>query len=117
MRPANGEETNEGTKSDLRVFYRDIKPYDVPESLEALTGPAEGRLALPHHVYWGPEYLFDLANDSDRIEAYQAVLREGRKEDMTRLLNGRVLRSIWPEMVIPVRLRTLWESRFPTLAQ
>lgn len=114
---ASGEMTNKGAQPDLRVFYRDIKPYDVPDSLEALMGPSEGTLALPHHVYWGPEYVFDLANDSDRIEAYQAVVREGRAEDMTRLLNGRILRALWPEMVIPVRLRRLWESRFPTLAR
>ncbi|SKC68105.1 hypothetical protein [Okibacterium fritillariae] len=102
---------------DRRVFYRDIKPYDVPDSLDALVGPAEGTLALPHHVYWGPEHVFDLSNEWDRVDAYKAVLCEGRTEDMTRLLNGRILRELWPEMSIPTRLRVLWESRFPTLAR
>lgn len=101
---------------DARVFYRDIKPYDAPTRLDELQGPRSGQLELPLNVYWGPAYTFDLANESDMVEVYEATLREGRAVDQMELLNRDVLVAIWPELVLPVRVRDLWEQRFPELA-
>lgn len=98
-----------------RVFYRDIKPYDAPSELADLHGPAAGRVILPLNVYWGPAHNFDLDNESDVVEAYQATLREGRVEDQAKILNPELLVSIWPELLLPVRVRMLWEDRFPAL--
>lgn len=101
---------------DARVFYRDIKPYEAPAQLDELHGPHHGHVQLPINVYWGPAYTFDLANESDVVEAYQATLREGRTIDQVELLNRDLLVTVWPELLLPVRVRSLWEGRFPELA-
>lgn len=101
---------------DTRVFYRDIKPYDAPDQLEQLQGPRSGPLEVPINVYWGPRHTFDLDNESDVIETYQAALREGRVIDQEKLLNHALLVEIWPELMLPVRVRELWEGRFPELS-
>ena len=99
-----------------RVFYRDIKPYDMPERLEDLRGPSGGQLTLPVNVYWGPWSVVDLDIHSDVVKAYQATLREGRVGDQVILLNRDLLVRIWPELMLPARVRQLWESRFPQLS-
>jgi hypothetical protein len=101
---------------DTRVFYRDIKPYDAPDQLEQLQGPRNGPLDVPINVYWGPRHTFDLDNESDVIQTYQAALREGRVIDQEKLLNHALLVEIWPELMLPVRVRELWEGRFPELS-
>ncbi|MCS5735673.1 transcriptional regulator [Herbiconiux daphne] len=101
---------------DARVFYRDIKPYEAPERLDVLHGPRDGRVQLTINVYWGPAYSFDLANESDVVEAYQATLREGRAIDQVELLNRDLLVAVWSDLLLPVRVRSLWEGRFPELA-
>jgi hypothetical protein len=101
---------------EARVFYRDLKPYDVPDRLDDLRGPNDGRMELPLNVYWGPEAIVDLDTPGGVVKAYQAALREGRVADQVELLNRDLLVKIWPELLLPVRLRDLWESRFPELA-
>ncbi len=98
-----------------RVLYQDIKPYDVPKSLGALQGPSSGVLTLPLDVYWGPESDADLDTLSGVTKAYQAILREGASEVQEALLNRDVLLQTWDELLLPVRVRSLWESRFPEL--
>lgn len=39
--------------AERRVRYQDVVPYDTPASLDALHGPAAGRLELPITVHWG----------------------------------------------------------------
>jgi hypothetical protein len=99
-----------------RVRYRDIKPYDAPARLEELRGPPAGRIVLPINVYWGPNSEVDLDSESDVVKAYQATLREGRVVDQVGILNKDLLVQIWPALMLPVRLRELWENRFPELA-
>ena len=99
-----------------RVFYRDIKPYDAPERLDDLHGPHGGRLELPLNVYWGPEATVDLDSLGGVVKAYQATLREGRVVDQVEVLNRDRLIEIWPELMLPIRVRDLWENRFPELA-
>jgi hypothetical protein len=106
----------DNAQRETRVFYRDIKPYDVPDQLEQLEGPRSGQVELPLNVYWGPPHTFDLDNESDRVEAYQATLREGRVVDQVELLNRDLLVQLWPELLLPVRVRALWESRFAELS-
>lgn len=40
--------------ADQRVFFRDVKPYEVPDSLDPLHGPAGGVVQLSHSVLWAP---------------------------------------------------------------
>lgn len=98
-----------------RVLYQDIKPYDVPASLGDLHGPRNGVLTLPLDVYWGPDPEADLATLSGVTKAYQAILREGASDMQEALLNRDVLLRIWDELLLPARVRSLWETRFPEL--
>lgn len=98
-----------------RVFYRDVKPYDAPKQLGDLHGPRSGSIVLPLNVYWGPKSDVNLDSESDVVKAYQATLREGRVVDQVKLLNRDLLIEIWPELLLPVRVRELWENRFPEL--
>lgn len=50
-----------------RVSYRDIVPYEVPSSLDALRGPATGTLELPVTVHWGPQHVYDLARPDQTV--------------------------------------------------
>jgi hypothetical protein len=35
---------------------------------------------------------------------------------MTPLINADRLRALWPDLFLPMRVRRLWESRFPGLS-
>ena len=107
---------SENASRDTRVFYRDVKPYEAPDELEQLQGPRGGPFVLPLNVYWGPEAAVDLDTVGGVMKAYQAALREGRVVDQVNLLNRDLLIEVWPELMLPGRARTLWESRFPELA-
>ncbi|QOT24073.1 transcriptional regulator [Paenarthrobacter sp. YJN-D] len=103
--------------NEPRVLIQDVIPYEVPERLTDLHGPAEGVLTLPQHVYWGPKADCDLGEPEGVIKAYQALLREGTRADQNELLNAGLLVRVWNELMLPVRCRTLWENKFPQLAQ
>ena len=105
------------SESMERVLIRDVIPYEVPDRFSDLRGPAEGRLTVPHHVYWGPVPECDLSEPEGVIKAYQAVLREGTRKDQVELLNAGLLCRMWPLLMLPVRCRNLWEGKFPHLAQ
>lgn len=98
-----------------RVLFQDIKPYAVPASLDDLHGPAHGLLELPSNVYWGPVSTVDLGVPGGITKAYQAVLREGRVSDLVDLLNRDVLIRSWDDLMLPDRVRDLWETHFPEL--
>lgn len=99
-----------------RVLYRDIVPYDVPSSLDALHGPATGVVELPVTVHWGPQHVYDLATAHEAVFAYQQIVREGTTADQERLLNRDLLVRVWSELILPERCQTLWETTFPELA-
>lgn len=101
--------------ADKRVFFRDIKPYDAPATLEELHGPSSGTVELPRWVYWGPKPVANLDVEGDAIRAYQATIQEGRTVDQVQILNRDRLVAMWPELTMPLRVRALWESRFPEL--
>lgn len=103
--------------NEPRVLIRDVIPYEVVGSLDALQGPGEGVLRLPHHVYWGPQAECDLGQTEGVFKAYQAILREGTRADQEQLLNAGLLVTVWDELMLPVRVRDLWENKFPQLAQ
>lgn len=101
-----------------RVFFGDVKPYAVPDSLEELRGPYEGAVNLPMWVYWAPGSRSFRVDDPDQAEmAYIAVLSEGILTDVCEFVNAQRLRSLWGQMVLPRRARAEWEQRFPELAE
>ncbi|MGH3935148.1 MAG: hypothetical protein ACRDS1_09265 [Pseudonocardiaceae bacterium] len=49
---------------------------------------------------------------------YETVIRESMDiADVDRYLNAAVLRRVWPQLWLPVRVRRAWEQRFPSLTQ
>ena len=102
--------------SDPRVFLRDVKPYEVPESLDQLHGPAHGVVVLRHSVLWSPGGgEVDLDEPGGVNLAYRAVIAEGKVEDQIQVLNRRKLIEVWGELLLPRRTRLMWEQRFPEL--
>jgi hypothetical protein len=99
-----------------RVFFRDVKPYAIVDSLDQLRGPARGTVELSHSVLWAPVGgLVDLDRPGVLRMAYRAVLNEGTVEDLVRVINPDVLIAVWPELLLPLRVLAMWESRFPEL--
>jgi hypothetical protein len=93
-----------------------VKPYAIVESLDQLRGPAGGTVELSHSVLWAPGGgLVDLNRPGALRMAYRAVLNEGTVEDLVRVLNRDVLVAVWPELLLPLRVLAMWESRFPEL--
>jgi len=101
---------------DSRVFLRDVKPYAIVDDLDQLRGPAGGVVELSHSVLWAPGGPYvDLDEPGGRGLAYRAVLSEGTVEDLVQILNRDQLIAAWPELMLPRRVRAMWEARFPEL--
>ena len=99
-----------------RVYFRDVKPYAVVGSLDDLHGPDGGVIELSHSVLWAPGGgRVDLDEPGGTELAYQAVLAEGTIEDLAHALNSDRLTAVWSDLMLPPRIRQLWESRFPEL--
>ena len=109
-------ETQSSEPADGRVFFRDIKPYEAPESLDQLRGPAGGVVVLSHSVLWAPGGgRVDLDEPGGIGLAYRAVLAEGTAADQIAVLNRDRLLAVWADLMLPARVRTLWEDKFPEL--
>jgi len=98
-----------------RVFFRDVKPYYAPQSLKDLKGPSCGVLEMPHSLLWSSMDSIDLDIPGGIPMAYQAILSEGTSEEQEFLLNKEILLEHWHELMLPLRVRVLWETRFPML--
>ncbi|WP_435298980.1 transcriptional regulator [Timonella sp. A28] len=102
--------------TEKRIFLRDIKPYAIPESLSDLQGPIQGKIEIPIGVYWGPgERIFDVSTEEGVFCAYVPLLSEGTLEEIKLYINGKKLQDTWSSLVLPVRLKNMWESRFPLI--
>ncbi len=99
-----------------RVYFRDVKPYAVVDSLDQLHGPAGGVVELSHSVLWVPGGgRVDLDRPGGLRMAYRAVLNEGTVEDLENVLNRDRLIAVWSDLMLPFRVLEMWESRFPEL--
>jgi hypothetical protein len=83
----------------------------VPDRLPDLPArEAVRRLEMPLHLDWSrPGRAVDLSDRRQRARAYEAVLREGRPEDIESIVDGALLVDIWDDLVLPRRLRTAWQ--------
>lgn len=71
---------------------------------------------LSQSVLWAPGGgRVDLDEPGGTALAYQAVLAEGSVEDLEHILDPRRLMAAWSELMLPSRVRELWEPRFPEL--
>lgn len=98
--------------------YAAVRPYTVPGTLDELTGPTAGVVELPGHLDWGPRRQYNLDDFSDTRHLYMRVIRESTHvEDLRRFLSAQVLMRLLPQLVLPPRVRALWEDRFPSLGR
>lgn len=97
--------------------YEDQRPYAIVQQLDELRGPTSGTVELDRRLEWSGRITYDLANRRRLISMYETVLREAsRPDELARWIDGNTLRELWPDLVLPPRLRTLWEERFSELA-
>ena len=109
-------DTHASSSPEGRIYFRDVKPYEAPDSLDQLQGPAGGVIELSHSVLWAPGGgLVDLDEPGGVGLAYRAVLAEGTVEDQVAVLNRDCLVAVWTDLMLPRRVRDLWEGRFAEL--
>ena len=96
--------------------YAENRPYLLPETLGELDGPLTGAVRLPLRLDWSERAEFHLDDPAERNVMYERVIREAtRIDDLRTYLNGAVLREVWRSLFLPVRVRRIWEERFPDL--
>ena len=97
--------------------YAENRPYLLPETLRELAGPLTGVVVLPLRLDWSERTEFRLDDPAERNVMYERVIREAtRIDDLRSYINGAVLRQAWRNLFLPVRVRRIWEERFPDLA-
>jgi hypothetical protein len=107
----------EGTQGQQLPSRWASVPKRLPASLDALTGPAGGVVVLPFDLAWSGDRNFDLSNPDDRYLYHMTVLTAAiTPQHYTEWLNADLLRSEWGRLVLPPRLRDIWQQRFPELA-
>ena len=86
----------------------------LPQRLEELRGPVKGVIVLPRHLSWPGMREFDVSDDSIRRSMYGIVLTQGRRNDVARFLNARLLIEDWPVIraSLDPKLRRWCERRF-----
>ncbi|MFE3452283.1 hypothetical protein ACFXJ8_25510 [Nonomuraea sp. NPDC059194] len=102
--------------SERRLSYGDRRPYLVPATLAELTGPTSGVVELPNRLDWSEQRRYNLDDPAELGLMYERVVRESLQVgDLRRYLDGPTLLRVWSRLVLPRRVRALWEERFPSL--
>jgi hypothetical protein len=86
----------------------------LPARLEDLHGPEQGVIVLPRNLAWPGMREFDVTDDQLRRSLYGIVLTQGRRNDLARFVNARLLRQDWPFLrsSLDPKLRRWCERRF-----
>jgi hypothetical protein len=86
----------------------------LPQRLEELRGPVQGVIVLPRHLSWPGLRECDVSDDNIRRSMYGMVLTQGRRNDVLRFLNARLLTEDWPliRASLDPKLRRWCERRF-----
>ncbi len=86
----------------------------LPSGIEELRGPVRGVIVLPRHLSWPGLRECDVTDDSTRRSMYGIVLTQGRRNDVARFLNARLLVQDWPliRTSLDPKLRRWCERRF-----
>ncbi len=86
----------------------------LPQRLEELRGPVRGVIVLPRHLSWPGMREFDVSDDRVRRSMYGIVLTQGRRGEVARFLNARLLREDWPliRASLDPKVRRWCERRF-----
>ena len=67
----------------------------LPASPDDLRGPERGVVVLPRHLCPPGLREFDVTDEWDRRSLYGIVLTRGRRNDLARFVNARLLRQDW----------------------
>jgi hypothetical protein len=103
-------------KPGERLGYAHTRPIAVPDDLRDLHGPAHGVVELPVRVDWTPHRVYDLSRVSSIRSLYETVLRSAvRVDDVTAFVNRDLLVTVWRRLRVSIRIRAIWEERFPEL--
>ena len=88
-----------------------LRPYPVPSALWRLPIHRAFRtITTATHLWWsGPPRTFDLSDRSQRLRAYEIVLREGGPDDIESIVDGLLLAESFDELVVPRPLRAAWQ--------
>ena len=92
-------------------------PYDTPESLDDLQGPASGLVRVSPRIDTSLNPVYNVSNPSNRWSLYSAVVRDGLPADQVAILDRGLLLAMWADLNLPVRCRRIWEDKFPELAE
>jgi hypothetical protein len=86
----------------------------LPQQLDDLRGPSKGVVVLPRHLSWPGMREFDVTDDSIRRSMYGILLTQGRRNEVARFLNARLLMEDWPliRTSLDPKLRRWCERRF-----
>jgi hypothetical protein len=96
---------------------RYARPYVLPESLDALSGPVTGVVRLPRHLAWSGSPVYDLDSPGRIVDLYRTVIIEATSpDDLHAYLNSGMVRRLWSYLWLPPVVRQMWQSRFADLA-
>lgn len=95
--------------------YIHTRPNFIADSLDDLTGPVSGTVALPPRLR--PRSTpYDLGDPQDVRALYSHVLQEALCEaDLATYISASLLREHWQDLRIPDYLRTMWHMAHPRL--
>jgi hypothetical protein len=84
--------------TDLLLLGRAGLAGRLPASLSELHGPEQGVIVLPRHLARPGLREFDVTDDRLRRSLYGIVLTRGRRNDLARFVNPRLLQQDWPQL-------------------
>ncbi len=84
--------------TDLLLLGRTRLGGRLPASLDDLHGPEQGVVVLPRHLAPPGLREFDLSDGGLRRSLYGIVLTQGRRNDLARFVNARLLVEDWPTL-------------------
>jgi hypothetical protein len=74
-------------------------------------------VTLDRRLHWSGRAQYDLENPLRLASMYETVLREASSnDDLAQWLDAAILRRLWADLVLPARVRSVWEARFPELS-
>jgi hypothetical protein len=104
------------THAPIGSRYADQRPYVVVQDLADLHGPIAGEVQLDRRLNWSGRAVYDLDNPRRLASMYETVLREATAVgQLEAWLDGPTLSRLWQDLVLPPKVRRLWEVRFPQL--
>ena len=86
----------------------------MPGRIDELRGPVSGVIMLPRYLAWPGMREFDVGDGVSRRILYGMLLAQGKRNDITRLVNATLLGQDWPLIArsLHPRLGRWCERRF-----